>query len=257
LAERPLDVSHVIVESVEGSPADGMVEVGRDLQSGGLVRDLGQRIAAQQKRREQHKRLKAETTVARWLDVTLLSMLALGTTVLTATPARTESIATTEPKPAARVRNNAVSLRPLAVIPAFGVDVGYERALGRRWSVGGRITYFFPRVGYGHLQGIAETVAGRLWLPRPLHGLFAEASLGVAHVVLARSPALSKTAIVPGLSAGARWQFRNGLLLGASGGLRWGHVVADERILCTRSAPCPAVRSGAYAQLAIEVGYAF
>lgn len=194
----------------------------------------------------------------RWPNVTVSTSLLLGMALLCGAPSPTATASNDQRAEATpRARNNAVSLRPLAVVPAFGIDVGYERALGRRFSVGGRITYFIPPPGYGHLQGVGETLAGRVWLPRPLHGVFAEASFGVTHQVLARSPALSKTAIVPGLSAGARWQFENGLLLGASGGLRWGHVVADAGVICTRSAPCPAVRSGAYAQLAVEVGYSF
>jgi hypothetical protein len=156
-----------------------------------------------------------------------------------------------------RAPKHAVSLRPLTTIQSFGLDMGYERSLGRRFTVGGRFTYVFPRVGYGHLQGMEETVLARIWVPRPLHGFYAEASFGVAHQVLVATPRLSRTAIVPGLSAGARWQFGHGLLLGASVGLRWGHQVGGTNLICTASARCAAVRSGAYPHLAAEIGYAF
>jgi hypothetical protein len=168
---------------------------------------------------------------------------------------RTETGEATQP-PRER-RRNVVSLRPFAVLPHYGFDLGYERSLGRRFSVGGRFGYFVPRAGYGHLQGFEETLFTRLWIPGALHGIHAEVSLGVGHHVLVQSPKLSETSITPGLGMGGRWQLDNGLVLGASAGLRWGFVVAEEPLICTPSTPCPAVRRGVHAQLAIEIGYAF
>jgi hypothetical protein len=182
--------------------------------------------------------------------------------LLAATPPPSQQPAAAEPtqessKTPDRARRNVISLRPFAVLPHYGFDVGYERGLGRRFGVGGRFGYFLPHAGYGHLQGIEQSLFGRLWIPGPLRGIFGEVSLGLGHQMLARSPSISQTSLVPGVAMGGRWVFRNGLVLGASAGLRWGIVVAEQPLICTPSTPCPAVRRGAHAQLAFEVGYAF
>jgi hypothetical protein len=162
-----------------------------------------------------------------------------------------------EHRAAERARKNTVTFRSFAAIPYFGFDLGYERALGRRFSVGGRLGTFVPRSGYAHLQGFEEALFTRWWVLGALRGVYAEASLGVAHQVLVQSAKLSETALVPGLALGWRWQFGNGMTLGASAGLGWGVVVVEEPLICTPSTPCPAVRRGVHARLALEVGYAF
>ena len=182
-------------------------------------------------------------------------MIALGTAALAMLLCSEGAVV--EQDVAERTRKNAVTFRSFAAIPYFGFDLGYERALGRRFSVGARFGTFVPRAGYAHLKGFEEAVFTRLWVPGVLRGMFAEASLGVAHQVLVRSAKLSETALVPGLALGWRWQFRNGVTVGASAGLGWGVVVAEEPLICTPSTPCAAVRRGVHARLALEVGYAF
>jgi hypothetical protein len=195
--------------------------------------------------------LKAASGLDRWAG----GMLALTTAAIAALLC--SDAAVVEDDAAERARKNTVTFRSIAAIPYFGFDLGYERALGRRFSVGGRFATFVPRSGYAHLQGFEEALFARVWVPGTLRGVYAEASLGVAHQLLVRSPRLSETALIPGLALGWRWRLRNGVTLGASAGLGWGVVVAQEPLICTPSTPCPAVRRGVHARLALEVGYAF
>ncbi|MCH9685723.1 MAG: hypothetical protein K0V04_30100 [Deltaproteobacteria bacterium] len=154
-------------------------------------------------------------------------------------------------------RRNTVVMRTHARIPDWAVSFGYQRALGRRFSVGAAFEYGFQPRRYWHLQGMGEVLSGQVWLGRPFHGVFAEASMMVAHQFLARRPKLSTTAIVPGIALGFRWTHRSGLTLGGSGGLRWGRTVSKSDIICTRPKFCTTVRQGAYAHLTADIGFVF
>lgn len=152
---------------------------------------------------------------------------------------------------------NAVVLHTHAKIPDWASGLGYQRALGRRFSVEAAVEFGYPRSGYWHLPGLGETLAGQLWLGRTFRGVFAEASLTVAHQFLSRLPRLSTTAVAPGLGMGFRWTHRSGLSLGASGGLRWGRRIAASDIICTRAEHCSTVREGAYARITADLGFVF
>lgn len=152
---------------------------------------------------------------------------------------------------------NAVVLSTQAKVPDWGVSIGYQRVLGRRFSVGAALEYGFQPNGYWHLQGIGETLSGQVWLGRPFNGVFAEASMTVLHQFLVQQPRLSTTAVAPGVAMGFRWTHRSGLTLGASGGLRWGRVVDPSDIVCTRPIYCTSVRQGAYAKITADVGFVF
>lgn len=159
--------------------------------------------------------------------------------------------------PAPPVGRNAIVLGTHAKIPDFATSLGYQRALGRRFSVGAGLEYGYQARGYWHLQGVSETLSGQVWLGRIFHGVFAEASLTVAHQLLVRQPRLSTTALVPGVGLGFRWTHRSGLLLGASGGLRWGLPVDPSEIVCTRPKYCTSVREGAYTRITADIGFVF
>lgn len=160
-------------------------------------------------------------------------------------------------EPATDPRRNAIVLGTHAKIPDWASSLGYQRALGRRFSVGASVEYGYQANGYWHLQGVSETVAGQVWLGRTFHGVFAEASMTVAHQFLAKLPRMSTTALAPGLGMGFRWTHDSGLTLGASGGLRWGRQVTVSEIVCTRAKHCSSVREGAYARITADVGFVF
>jgi hypothetical protein len=161
------------------------------------------------------------------------------------------------PATPAAAPKNAIAITPAVNAPRFGIGLGYDRAVHRLLSVGARFEYAIPRRGYGHLQGLTETLALTLWVPRTFRGFFAEASIGLAHSVLASQPLFRRTAIVPGLSAGLRWRFGKTFFAGASVGLRWGRLVRNDTAICTYSAACPATRSGPWVRAALDVGFAF
>ncbi len=171
----------------------------------------------------------------------------------TAAPAETDD----DPAADAHSRRNAITMRTHAKVPDWAVSFGYQRALGRRFSVGAALEYSFQPLRYWHLQGVGEVVSGQVWLGRPFHGVFAETSLMVAHQFLARRPGLSTTSLVPGVGMGFRWTHRSRLTLGASGGLRWGRTVVPSDIVCTRPKFCTSVRQGAYAHLTADIGVVF
>lgn len=152
---------------------------------------------------------------------------------------------------------NAIVLGTHAKIPDFATSVGYQRALGRRYSLGAALEYGYQPHGYWHLQGVGETLSGQVWLGRTFHGVFAEASLTAAHQFLVQQPRLSTTAIVPGVGLGFRWTHKSGLLLGLSGGLRWGRHVDASDIVCTRAKYCTSVREGAYTRITADIGFVF
>jgi hypothetical protein len=156
-----------------------------------------------------------------------------------------------------RARRNAVVLGTHAKIPHWATSIGYQRAVGRRFSVGAGLEYGYQGRGYWHLQGVSETLASQVWLGRTFHGVFAEASLTVAHQFLVQQPRLSTTALVPGVGLGFRWTHKSGLFLGASGGLRWGRNVDPSDIVCTRAKHCTSVREGAYTRITLDVGFVF
>lgn len=177
--------------------------------------------------------------------------LALGCIAWPARAAETDA----DPRPPRQ--RNAIVLGTHAKIPDWATSLGYQRGFGRRYSVGAGLEYGYQARGYWHLQGVSETVAGQVWLGRIFHGVFAEASLSVAHQFLVRLPRLSTTALVPGLGIGFRWTHPSGLLLGASGGLRWGRNVDASEIVCTRAKYCTSVRPGAYTRITADIGFVF
>src|SRR5690606_10439226 len=93
---------------------------------------------------------------------------------------------------------NAILASGTFPIPDYGVGLTYLRALGRRFSISGGLEYTIPRFGYSHLIGISESIGGQVWITRPLHGVFAEASFTVAHTSLTRAPELRRVAVAPG-----------------------------------------------------------
>lgn len=154
-------------------------------------------------------------------------------------------------------RRNSVVLRTHAKIPDWALSVAYHRALGRRFSVSGALEYGFQAPGYWHLQGVSETLGGQLWLGRVFNGVFAEASLTLAHQFLVRQPRMSSTALAPGIGLGFRWTHDSGLTVGASGGLRWGRSVIPSEFVCTRPKYCTSVRAGVYANVTADIGFVF
>lgn len=170
----------------------------------------------------------------------------------------------TAPQPARRAakhgsagRRNAVVLGTIARIPDWATSLTYQRALGRRFSLGAGLEYGYQPNGYWHLQGVGESLSGQLWFGRPFHGVFAEGSLTVFHQFLVREPRLSTTALAPGLSLGYRWTHRNGLTVGGSAGLRWGRVVGDSDLVCSRPRYCTSVRQGPNTRITFDLGYVF
>lgn len=152
---------------------------------------------------------------------------------------------------------NAVSFTAAANVPRFAVGVGYDRRLHRRITAGARFEYTIPKAGYAHIQGLTESIALALWAPRAFRGFFAEASLGVAHSLLAVQPEFQRIAMVPGLSAGLRWRFGKTFFIGAHAGLRWVSPVRTDTAICTYAAACPATSPGPRARAAIDLGVAF
>lgn len=170
-----------------------------------------------------------------------------------ALPARAAAVEGTAAVP----RRNALVLGTHAKIPDFATSFGYQRGLGRRFSLGAALEYGYQARGYWHLQGVSETLSGQVWLGRLFHGMFAEVSLTVAHQFLVQQPRLSTTALVPGVGLGYRFTHRSGLLLGVSGGLRWGREVDASDLVCTRAKYCTSVRSGAYTRITADIGFVF
>ena len=173
-------------------------------------------------------------------------------------PAVTAEPASAEKEPAASLdRRNAVVGTAAFPIPDYGIGLSYLRALGRRYSVSAGLDYAVPRKGYGHLVGLSQTVGAQVWITRPLHGVWAGGSLGLSETFLAKARMLRRVAVAAGVNAGYLWQFRFGLLLGASGSLRFAKSAGGTELVCTREGSCPATRSGIYARLGVDVGWAF
>jgi hypothetical protein len=152
---------------------------------------------------------------------------------------------------------NAASIVTSAPVPDFSIGAAYQRALGRHFSVSAQLDYMIPRPGFGHLIGLAETIGVQGWLTRPLHGPWAELTLGVGHTSLRKVPALSQVVVTPGLGAGFTWQFDFGLLVGAGGSLRFPQRAVDSDLVCTRPKMCPATREGIVAAVSVRVGWAW
>jgi hypothetical protein len=163
-----------------------------------------------------------------------------------------------EAPPAAPLhRRNAVVGTAAFPIPDYGIGLSYMRALGRRYSVSAGLDYAAPRKGYGHLVGLSQTLGAQIWITRPLHGVWAGGSLTLSETFLAKASMLRRVAVAAGVNAGFLWQFRFGLLLGASGSLRFAKSAGGTELVCTREGSCPATRSGIYARLGVDVGWAF
>lgn len=154
-------------------------------------------------------------------------------------------------------RRNAILFSPIAIVPRLGLSLGYDRAVHRHLAIGARLDYPFQPRGAWHLQGMSETLVLTGWFQRALHGFYVEASLGAAHSMFVRQPKMARTALVPGVGIGLRWQFDNGLLIGASTRLQWPITVHDDPRICTHTTVCEPVRPGTQVRLAIQVGYAF
>lgn len=172
------------------------------------------------------------------------------------TTARTAAAPATPPTET-RPARNAILASATFPIPDYGVGLTYLRAFGRRFSVSGGIEYTLPRRGHSHLIGLSESVGGQVWVTRALHGVFAEVDFTVAHTSLTRAAQLRRVVVAPGLGAGFRWQFDVGLVLGVTGSLRFARSVGGSELICTRPDTCPATRSGIYARVGAEVGWAF
>lgn len=153
--------------------------------------------------------------------------------------------------------NNAIVVRATFPIPDFGLALGYDRAVHRRFTVGGEFEYSLPTPGYSHLAGFSETINGRVWLGRALHGVFGELSLTAAHQVLTDVPELSRTTLAPGAAFGFRHTRPIGLSFGASAGLRWAGTVNREPLLCTHGQYCPATRTGPVTRITADIGWVF
>ncbi len=182
--------------------------------------------------------------------VSILQLVAIMVTATSAPPAAARRPGLDGPK-------NALSVTPTVNAPRLGIGLGYDRAVHRNLSLGVRFEYAIPRDGYAHIQGLTETLALSLWAPRAFRGFFAEASLGLAHSLLAVQPKFRHTSIIPGLSAGLRWRFGKTFFLGTSLGLRWGQVVRADTAICTYRVACPATRPGPWARIAADIGFAF
>ncbi|MEM6992708.1 MAG: hypothetical protein AAF721_19495 [Myxococcota bacterium] len=209
--------------------------------------------------------MKARATAPRWPPVSMLAALSIVALAAAATapherPARADGVAVKAPTgPFSRPApgRNAVTVRATFPVPDFGVAAAYDRALGRRFTVGGEFEYVLPRVGYSHLTGWSETVNGRVWVGQPLHGVYFGASMSLSHQVLVDAPQLRRTALAPGAELGFRYTLPVGLSLGLSGGLRWTRLVRTESILCTREIHCAATRPGVAARLTADIGWVF
>jgi hypothetical protein len=207
--------------------------------------------------------VKARPSSLRWLVAMAMAMamatsswgLVAGLSFALVGVAPSARAAKPEPRPA--IGRNAIVLGTHAKIPDWATSIGYQRGLGRRFSVGAALEYGYQARGYWHLQGVGETLSGQVWLGRTFHGVFAEASLTAAHQFLVQQPRFSTTALVPGVGLGFRWTHKSGLLLGASGGLRWGREVDGSNIICTRAQYCTSVRQGAYTRITADIGFVF
>ncbi len=187
----------------------------------------------------------------------ILALIGASRPAAAAEPTVTEPTVTERAKHGPEQRRNAIVLGTHLKVPDWATSLSYQRALHRRISASAGVEYGYQPRGYWHLQGVSETLAGQVWLGRTFHGVFVEASLAVAHQFLVRRPRLSTTALVPGVGLGFRWTHRSGLTLGASGGLRWGRVVDQSDIVCTRPKYCTSVREGAYTRVTADVGFVF
>lgn len=170
------------------------------------------------------------------------------------TPAEKEAAA---PEATPKHRRNALVGTAAFPIPDYGIGLSYLRALGRRYGVSAGLDYAVPRKGYGHLVGLSQTLGAQVWITRPLHGVWAGGSLTLSETFLTRASMLRRVSIAAGINAGYLWQFRFGLLLGASGSLRFAKSAGGTELVCTREGSCPATRSGIYARLGVDVGWAF
>lgn len=201
--------------------------------------------------------MKARAPSLRWLATMVRAAmrrmglpLALGLAL--ASPARAAEDGGRQP-----TRRNAIVLGTHAKLPDWASSIGYQRAFGRRASAGLALEHGYQPRGYWHLEGVSETLSGQVWLGRVFHGVFAEASLTVAHQILVQQPRLGLTALAPGMALGFRWTHRSGLLLGVSGGLRWGRRVGGSDIVCTRAKYCTSVREGVYSRITADIGFVF
>lgn len=195
------------------------------------------------------------------VTVFALSLLAADAGPATETTETTELSATAEQDRRLFARPtpgpNAVTIRTAFPVPDYSLALGYDRALGRRFSAGGAFEYTLPNAGYAHLVGFAETINGRVWIGRPLHGIFGEVSLTAAHQVLSGAASLSRTLLAPGAALGFRYTLASGLSAGVAGGLRWGTMVARQPLLCTHAEYCGATREGPVARVTVDLGWVF
>ena len=152
---------------------------------------------------------------------------------------------------------NALTVRASFPVPDYSLALSYDRALGRRFSAGGAFEYTLPAAGYAHLVGFAETINGRVWIGRPLHGIYGEVSMTAAHQVLSGAATLSRTTLAPGAALGFRYTLASGFSAGLAGGLRWGTTVARQPLLCTHAQYCGATRQGPVARVTVDLGWVF
>jgi len=154
-------------------------------------------------------------------------------------------------------RHNALSFSTAVEAPRLGVALGYERRIHRFISAGAQLEYAIPKDGYGHLQGLTETVALSLWAPRAFRGFYVQASTSVAESVLAAQPRFTAVTVAPGVAGGLRWRFGRTFFIGAQLGLRWAMRVRNDTAVCTHAVACPATRTGPVVRAAFDVGFTF
>ncbi|MBX7077623.1 MAG: hypothetical protein K1X88_00465 [Nannocystaceae bacterium] len=201
--------------------------------------------------------MKAQQQLPRWATV-------MGSTMLTLVLALAAS---DEPRPlGSRLggtatrgvdRHNALSFSTAVEAPRLGVALGYERRIHRFISAGAQLEYAIPKDGYGHLQGLTETVALSLWAPRAFRGFYVQASTSVAESVLAAQPRFTAVTVAPGVAGGLRWRFGRTFFIGAQLGLRWAMRVRNDTAVCTHAVACPATRTGPVVRAAFDVGFTF
>jgi hypothetical protein len=138
-----------------------------------------------------------------------------------------------------------------------GFDLGYRRAFGRHFSLGGLLEYAYPNPGYGQLQGFGHTLETLIWIKRPWTGVYFSAALTVGHQYMFSLPELRAVAIGGSAGMGWSWDLSDHINVGFAASIRRMGVVAHAPQICTVPNQCIFVAEGFKPRFALTFGWRF
>ncbi|EDM77241.1 hypothetical protein PPSIR1_17315 [Plesiocystis pacifica SIR-1] len=153
--------------------------------------------------------------------------------------------------------DNQFGIESITLSDYAGFGLVYRRGFVGHLSLGVRLEYTYPDVGYGQLQGFNHSVELTGWVKRPWIGPFFSGSFSVGHAFMFSVPSLSAVALGGGVDAGWAWDLTEHLGLAFSMGIRNTVVVRDATQICTLDDQCIVVREAFVPRFALTFGYRF